>query len=134
MQFRNLQYAVPAADGGGDGAELIVSCFMNQDGGPIEANINRWAAQFRNPEGMPSSATPTREEVNGLTVHRVEFKGSYMGMGAPGPKPGFGQLSAIIETPDARAFIRLIGPDTVIEANRAAFDAMVKGVTHKRSA
>ncbi|MFO0875067.1 MAG: hypothetical protein U0575_13995 [Phycisphaerales bacterium] len=128
MEFRNLQYAVPAPDGKGEPAELIVSVFLGNDGGPLDANVNRWASQFRTDDGK--AATPVRSEieVNGLKVHLIELKGKYQGMSAPMAKPGTTQLGAIVETPRARVFVRLVGPEATVEANRAAWDRFVKGM------
>jgi hypothetical protein len=51
MQFRTLQYAVPAPGESSGSAELIVSVFLEGDGGPTETNIDRWVGQFRSAEG-----------------------------------------------------------------------------------
>jgi hypothetical protein len=52
MQFRALQYAVPAPAGSGAGAaELVFSVFAAGDGGPIEPNVQRWINQFRAEDG-----------------------------------------------------------------------------------
>lgn len=128
MEFRNLQYAVPAADGKGEPAELIVSVFVGNDGGPFDANVKRWADQFRTDDGK--SATPIRGERlgDGVKIHLIELKGKYQGMSAPVAKPNTLQLGAIAETPRGRVFIRLIGPEATVEANRAAWNAFIDGL------
>jgi ribulose 1,5-bisphosphate carboxylase large subunit-like protein len=50
-------------------------------------------------------------------------------MGAPAPRPGYAQLGAIVEAPGRNVFIRLVGPEATVDANRAAFEAMLDGMT-----
>jgi hypothetical protein len=128
MQFRTLQYAVPGEGDSTTSAELVVSVFAGNDGGPIESNITRWAGQFRTAEGGP--ATPKREEkeIDGMKVILVELAGAYMAMGAAGPRPDTLQLAAIIRAPNNNIFIRLVGPSKTVEANREAWNALVAGL------
>lgn len=126
--FRNLQYAVPAPDGKGDPAELTVSGFVGNDGGPLDMNIGRWAGQFRTEDGKQATPTVSEVEVDGLRVHLIEMKGKYQGMSAPVAKPNSLHLGAIVEAPRGRLFIRLIGPEATVEANRAAWDALINGL------
>lgn len=128
MQFRTLQYAVPGDGDSTSSAELVVSVFAGNDGGPIESNITRWAGQFRTAEGGP--ATPKREEkeIDGMKVILVELAGSYMAMGAAGPRPDTLQLAAIIRAPNNNIFIRLVGPTKTVEANRESWNALVAGL------
>ena len=45
-QMRVATYAVPAASGDAEGGECAVFYFGNDQGGSVEANIDRWVAQF----------------------------------------------------------------------------------------
>lgn len=129
MQFRTLQYVVPGP-GGEDGgaAELVVSLFPGGDGGPIDANIDRWTRQFRGADGSP--ATPVREEltVAGIKVSLIELKGAYQGMGAAAPRPGQMQLGAIVQAPGRNLFFRINGPERTVEQQRGPFRALVDGL------
>jgi hypothetical protein len=131
MQFRTLQYSVPQEGTSTNAAELVVSVFLEGDGGPLEGNIARWAGQFRTPEG---SATPKRSErtVNGLQVILVELAGDYMAMGAPGPKKDFMQLGAIVRAPGRNVFLRLVGPKETVEKERGAWDALIAGLAEAK--
>ena len=51
-----------------------------------------------------------------------------MAMGAPAPKANTLQLAAIVQAEGRNVFFRLVGPKETVEANRAAFDAMVEGL------
>jgi hypothetical protein len=127
MQFRALQYAVPANGVNAPAAELVFSVFAGGDGGPIDANLDRWANQFR--EGDAAAESVRGETaVAGMRVLRIESVGAYMGMGAAAPRPGYMQLGAIVEAPGRNVFIKLVGPQATVESNRAAFDALIAGM------
>lgn len=129
MQFRTLQYSVPGP-GGEDGgaAELVVSLFPGGDGGPIDANIERWVRQFRGSDGGP--IVPVREDITvaGMKVALIELKGAYQGMGAAAPRPGQMQFGAIVQAPERNVFLRLNGPERTVELHRKDFRAMVDGL------
>ena len=127
MQFRTLQYTVAGGADSTSAADLIVSVFKEGDGGPIDANIERWRGQFRNGEEI-ATAKSSKGEVQGMTLTHVEIEGDYMSMGAPAPKSGYMQLAAIVEAPGRNVFFRLTGPKSTVEANRALFDALIAGL------
>ena len=130
MQFRALQYAVPAQGVNAPAAELVFSVFAGTDGGPVDANLDRWAMQFRDGQSAAGS-TRSESQVNGMKVWRIESVGAYMGMGAAAPRPGYMQLGAIVEAPGRKVFMKLVGPQATVESNRAAFEAMVAGAKAK---
>ena len=127
MQFRALQYAVPANGVNAPAAELVFSVFAGGDGGPIDANLDRWANQFRDGDAAAKSVR-SEATVSGMRVLRIESVGAYMGMGAAAPRPGQMQLGAIVEAPGRNVFIKLVGPQATVESNRAAFDALLAGL------
>lgn len=132
MQFRALQYAVPAVGSDASAAELVFSVFPAGDGGPVDANIDRWAGQFVNAEGNAMAPSQrSKSEVNGMTVSRIESKGAYMGMGQAAPRPGQMQLGAIVQAPGRNVFIKVVGPEATVESNRAAFDAMIASMVDR---
>ena len=125
MRFRTLQYTVPGQDGE-PAADLIFSVFGSGDGGPVDANIDRWAGQFRGLDGTPPREERSTIEVDGMTVKRIELEGSYAGMGAAAPRPGWAQLGVIIQAPGRNVYIRLLGPSPTVLANKDAFDSLVR--------
>jgi hypothetical protein len=129
VQFRTLQYAVPGVADSTGSAELVFSLFKAGDGGPIEGNITRWSGQFRTAEGAASTPARSERTVAGLKITIVENRGGYVPMGAPAPRPGYAQLGAIVEALGRNVFIRLVGPEATVDANRAAFEAMLDGMT-----
>jgi hypothetical protein len=128
MQFRALQYAVPAIGVNSPAAELVFSVFAGGEGGPVGANLDRWSNQFREGDGAAASKRSERQ-VAGLKVHLIESAGAYMGMGAAAPRPGYMQLGAIVEAPGRNVFMKIVGPQATVESNRAAFEAMLAGMT-----
>ena len=128
MQFRALQYAVPALGVNSPAAELVFSVFAGGEGGPVGANLDRWANQFRDGDAAAPS-TRSEREIAGLKVHLIESAGAYMGMGAAAPRPGCMQLGAIVEAPGRNVFMKIVGPQATVESNRAAFEAMLAGMT-----
>lgn len=124
MQFRRLQYAVPGRDGAG-AAELVFSVFIGTEGGPTELNVERWNRQFRDEQGEPTS--PVRREDLDTTMPTllVEHRGDYLEMGAAAPRTQHRQLAAVVHAPGRRIFVRLVGPDATVDANRAAFLEMI---------
>ena len=125
MNFRTLQYTVPGQDGE-PAADLIFSVFASGDGGPVDANIDRWAGQFRGLEGIPPREERSTIEVDGMTVKMIELEGSYAGMGAAAPRPGWAQLGAIMQAPGRNVYIRLLGPSPTVLANKDAYDALIR--------
>jgi hypothetical protein len=127
MQFRTLQYTVPGDADSTKQADLIVSVFVAGDGGPLDANIERWRGQFRK-NNEPVEAKRSSREVGPLKVEFVELEGDFMAMGAPAAKTGTLQLAAIVQAEGRNVFFRLVGPKETVEANREAFDKMIDGL------
>lgn len=129
MQFRALQYAVPAPAGAGAGAaELVFSVFAAGDGGPIEPNVQRWIGQFRGEDGAAAPAQRSERTIAGMPVILLELAGAYQGMGAAAPRPGMKQLGAVIQAPDRTVYVRLVGPAATVDSAKDAFNAMMDGM------
>jgi hypothetical protein len=129
MQFRALQYTVPAPAGSGAGAaELVFSVFAAGDGGPIEPNVQRWINQFRGDDGTAAPAQRTERTIAGIPVILLELSGAYQGMGAAAPRPGMKQLGAVIQAPDRTVYVRLVGPAATVDSAKDAFGSMMDGM------
>lgn len=130
-QMRKAQYRIPGEAGD---AECVVFYFGPGQGGDARANAERWAGQFTQPDGRASTEVMKTEslDVNGLNVMWVEVKGTYkaspMMGGSAEPNPGYMLFGAIASGPDANWFFKLTGPEATVEANRSAFDAMVRSL------
>ena len=131
MQFRTLQYQVCNSGPGkvAPCADLIVSVFKMGDGGSVDANIGRWKNQFQNTDGSPAQPTRSQRVVAGASVTRVDLKGAWKGMGMGEAQNNSEQLAAAIELPQETIYIRMVGPESTVEAARKDFEAMVDGLT-----
>ena len=103
-----------------------------QAGGSVEANVERWYGQFRQPDGKSSkeAANVDEKEVDGLKVHTVDVSGTFLDRRGPfGPateKEAYRMLAAIIQTDGAgNYFIKLTGPTETIKQNEKAFARMI---------
>jgi hypothetical protein len=125
--MRVATHRVPAAAGDADRTELAIF-FFGREGGAVQANVERWFAQFT-PE--PGSAPPASraETVKGVRVTRVSAEGTY-GSGMPGQavtaKRGFALLGAIAEGPTGNVFLKLTGPRKTVRAAAPKFEALLR--------
>lgn len=129
--MRRAQYRIP---GPGGPAECAVFYFGPGQGGDAKSNADRWIEQFRRADGSPVGDAAKRRDIKvaGTSVLLVEVSGTFvggMGGGPGGPeRPNQMLLGAIAEGPDANWFFRAIGPRTTLEAQRAAFEAMIRSI------
>ena len=65
--------------------------------------------------------------MDGMPVTLVELAGGYMGM-TQTATPGQLFLAAIVESPRGNVYIRFVGPEATVEADRAAFDTLINGL------
>ncbi|QDS88652.1 hypothetical protein EC9_28430 [Rosistilla ulvae] len=121
-----------------EGVEAPARLTMMAAGGDITANIDRWIGQFTAPGGGSAKATSKIEklDVEGNEVHLVELQGTFkesMGGGpfAPGKtvkREDYGMLGAIVVNDGRKYFIKLTGPKAIVDENKDAFKAMLKGI------
>ena len=124
--MRVATYTVPAPPGT-EAGECAVFAFGPGQGGTVDANVQRWSAQF---EGGPAPQRSTRQ-VGGLTVHFAQLSGTYLGgpgMQSQGKKPGYKLLGAIVEGPGGIIVFKLTGPAPTVAAAQAEVDALVASI------
>ncbi|MEM8758409.1 MAG: hypothetical protein AAGF47_11585 [Planctomycetota bacterium] len=111
-----------------DGATVTVS----QAGGTVAANIDRWLGQVVDSGEQP--AEPVSREtrsVAGLSTTVVETYGTYLEggmMGTPTRNAGYGLVGAVIETPGSLTFVKMTGPEDIVESQRTVFDRFLDGM------
>jgi len=120
--MRVAQYKLPRAEGDPDEAQLVVYYFGAQQGGAVQANIDRWISQIHQPDGSDSKTKAKTETstVNGLKVTSVDVAGMYtadMSPGVPGQRSdaNYRLRAAVIETPKGNYFLKLVGPAKTME-------------------
>lgn len=111
-------------------------------GGSIDANIERWFGQFTQPDGKATKDAAKVEEfkVGDAKVHWVEIPGTYMesmggGPFAPGKKverKEYRMLASIIVLENGlQYFIKMTGPDELVQKQKEGFLKMVKELEAK---
>jgi len=130
--MRAATYQVPSAAGDPEGGECAVFYFGPGQGGGVQANIDRWIAQFEQPDGKPSAdrAKHGRETIGGLSVTKIDLSGTFLGggpaMGAgSAKKPGYRLLGAIVEAPEGPVFFKLTGPSNTVRSAEKEFEGML---------
>lgn len=117
---------------GGEGAGDVRCIVFGGIGGSNEENIERWVAQFAQPDGSDpaSQAKFTHDEHDGVKVTRVDVAGTFTGqmmagVGDPVNAEDWRFLGAIAEGHGARVFLTFRGPRAVIDPAEAGFDALL---------
>src|SRR5262245_30112190 len=129
--MRVAEFVVPKAAGDAEDGEVIIY-FFGGGGGGVEANIDRWIGQMKQPDGSASKDKARRDEqtVNGLKVSTVDVSGTYVAEMSPGStdhynKPGFRLRAAVVETPRGPYYIKLTGPSKTVAAAEADFKKLL---------
>jgi hypothetical protein len=133
---RAAQWRVPATGPDEDG-EVVLFYFGRGKGGGTEENLQRWYAQFTEPDGRTAhdAAVLTVRTVNGLRVSEVDLTGTYQPppmMGGGPPRPGTRLLAAIVEGGDGPWFFKALGPAATMERAKPGFDAMLASLEPHR--
>lgn len=131
--MRKAQLKLAAADGDSEPAELVVFVFP-KGAGTVEANIKRWASQFKDGDGKAPEPMVKQVKGKNVEVTRVEIAGRYIAPLSPGSseavnKPGFRLLGAIVQTDDAGYFFKMVGPDKTMTSAKPGFDALIASMT-----
>lgn len=99
-------------------------------GGTADDNISRWERQIDPDSG--EVAKITSREVNGLTVRKLDVRGTYSGMAADNTQtPAVGNtrfIGVVIEGGNGQIQIRLVGPQQVVNEAAASFEAMLSAI------
>jgi hypothetical protein len=124
--MRAATYNIPASEGDAEGGECAVFYFGTGQGGDVNLNIERWAAQFEPAEQV----VKTTQQVAGMKVTRVQIDGAYLAPAGPmmqsqGKKENYRLLGAIVEAPEGSVFFKCTGPANTISTATPEFDAMV---------
>jgi hypothetical protein len=128
--MRKAQYKLPGKDGSGD-AELAVFVFPGGGGG-VQANINRWLGQFKQPDDKNTLevAKISEKTSHGLPVTIIYVTGTFMSGAMGGPmagaseeQPGYAMIAAIVETSSDPWFFKAVGPQATIDYWRSSFES-----------
>ena len=129
---RGMRLATYSIAGDKGAAECAVFYFGQGQGGPVDANIQRWLGEFKN----ASNPERTTKKVGEFTVNRVRVKGEWVShsMSAgeqAAPQADHELLGAIVETPVGSVFFKLTGPTATVDGVVGQFDKMIASVRRK---
>ncbi|HTV25929.1 MAG TPA: hypothetical protein VMG12_44835 [Polyangiaceae bacterium] len=123
--MRAAQFQLPAP--AGDEAEVVVYYFGETGAGSVQANIDRWVSQFKQPDDKPSASVAKieKETFAGQEASVVSVSGRYvapaMPGGAPSDKPDQSLVAVIVPSPKGPYYFRLIGSKAAVAAQEATF-------------
>ena len=128
--MRAAQFQLPAKPGAE--AELVVTHFGAHGAGTVEDNVDRWLRQFEQPGGKPSrdAAKIEKTKFGGQDATVIAVSGHYVAPAMPGgsetvDKQDQALLAAIVESPSGPYYFKLVGAKSTVDANTAAFRAML---------
>lgn len=135
--MRKGSYSFGPLQGDTDSATVAVFYFGEDEGGTIEANLERWINQMSLPDGRdPHTATIQYVlQVDGMRVHMLTLLGIYeVSIGGPmsrqkEEKENYRLVAAIFEAPRGNVFFKLTGPDYTARIMIEAFMAAIKTAT-----
>jgi len=127
---RLIQYRLRGQDEAAGDARLVVYFFGQAGTGTVDANIERWASQFRQDDGRPSIevARVEHHETNGLAVHTVAVHGTYTAMTAGGEhlnRPGRSMHAAVVYTEAGPYYFKVVGPTETVHRWDDSYKALL---------
>ena len=134
--MRVAEFTLPKTATDPEDASLIVYYFGGT-GGSVQANLDRWIGQMRQPDGRDSKTVAKSSSLASkarLKITLIDIPGTYVAEVTPGSserfnKPGFRQLAAVVETGAGPYFVKLVGPAATVarwEASVRAFLASLR--------
>ena len=79
-------------------------------------------------DGGPAKAKVETFTVGTMPVTLVEIEGEYMGMGGAWHQADQRMLVSMVQAPVGSVFLKLLGPEGTVDANRQAYMDFVKGL------
>ena len=136
--MRLAQYKLPKAEGDGEDASLVLYFFGSNQGGSVQANLERWISQIEQPDGSSSQAKAKTETltINQLKVSTIDLTGTYVAETAPGSSvrhnnPNYRLRAAVIETPKGAHYVKLVGPAKTVGRWEKSFNSYLQSFEFK---
>lgn len=114
-KMRVAQYKLPRAEGDSEDASLVLYYFGPEQGGSVQANVDRWIGQMKQPATDADKPKMETLTINRMKITMVDAEGTYTAEMSPGSgtfynKPNYRLRAAIVETPKGSYFAKLVGP------------------------
>lgn len=138
--LRKAQFGLPKAEGDSADGQLIVYYFGPNEGGGVQANLDRWKGMFKTAGGEPvpdADVVVDKFEASGMAVTLMDISGRYAdgtmtpGQAATPTAEEYRMFAAVVETPDGPWFFKAVGPQATMAANREAMLGMLKSARGK---
>ena len=139
VRFIDHEFAVPASKGDSEDGRVTVM----GAGGSVEANIDRWIGQFKQPDGSETKnqvpEADRKQKIAGLEVQMVDLSGTFHDMPAPFDptskavdRDDYRMLAAIVVAPKlGNYFIKFYGPKQTVADHAEEFHKMIAGLQLK---
>ncbi len=128
------EFSVPTAEDDEQPGRMTIMAA----GGSVTANIERWYAQFKQPDGGTTADTAKTEkkEIAGIEVHLVDIAGTFTDrpnpMAAGVERENYRMLAAILVGDKiGQYFVKFYGPAKTVEEQQKAFVEMIEGLEAK---
>jgi len=126
-KLRLAQFTVGAKTKGLSEAELVVYYFGEKAVGTVDANIDRWVAQFKDAKREDAKIEKLDEPME-ITI--VDLSGTYVAETWPGSgkrvnQPDTRMLGAVVTTPKGPHYLKLVGPEATVGDWEKEFRAML---------
>ncbi len=127
---RLIQYRLPGETRQIGDARIVLYYFGEAGTGEVDANIERWASQFRQADGRPSIevAQVEHHEAGGLVVHTIQIEGTYTALTEAGEhlnRPDRSLHAAVVYTDAGPYYFKVIGPTETVRHWDASYDALL---------
>lgn len=126
-RMRAAQFSVPGKEGE-EAAVCVFFYFGPGNGGGAQANLQRWVGQFAEdpkPEFKVDDAKVGEIPVAYLFANGTFMDGPPFG-GAKVPKKNYGMAAAVLGTKPGYIFVKMTGPEAVVDAAKADFKKMIE--------
>ena len=123
--MRKAQFMVKGKQGGT--AEVVFFYFGPGGAGGVDANVNRWLGQFKEPPSKLNSKTDW-SKIGGIKVTYVSAEGTFLKgppFGQKVPVPGSAMIGAIVEGKMGMVFIKTTGAKPTVTGITQDLKAMV---------
>jgi hypothetical protein len=129
-EFRHINFDF----GPGREGEVYLTLLPVAGGGGVLENFNRWRKQMDQPPLTEEelAALPAKP-IFGRPAPFLDLTGTFSGGSGPmmapsAPKPGYRMLGAIFEAPGFLFTLKMTGPEALVAANAAKFDAFCQSL------
>lgn len=133
MPMRRQQFRLQKQGSDTSDATVTVSVLPAREGGGVDVNLQRWAGQFKQPDGKASLDVMKRTDrkLGPHDVIEIDVSGTYvvderaMGGARKYDEPGWRMLLSWIRAPGGNYYVKLVGPAATVAHWESSFRGFV---------